>query len=71
MGAFEPLALAEGEATLKYHPNDFEVLTHTRHPGGGHCLVGSLSGADSSQRVTGECKGLLRLIGNQPLSVRA
>ena len=71
MGAFETGALASVEATLKYHPNDFDVLTDAHYLGAGHCLVGSLSGADSSQRVTEECEGLLRLIGNQPLSARA
>ena len=71
MGAFETGALASVEAILKYHPDDSEILTDSRNPGAGHCLVGSLSGADSSQKVTEECEGHLRLIGNQPSSVRA
>jgi len=33
------------EPTLKYHPLMFDVLTLTRNPGCGQCLVGSLTGA--------------------------
>ena len=36
------------EPTLKYHPLMFDVLTLTRDPGCGQCLVGSLTGAVSS-----------------------
>ncbi len=36
------------EPTLKYHPLMFDVLTWTRNPGCGQCLVGSLTGAVSS-----------------------
>ena len=42
------------EPTLKYHPGMFDVLTWARYPGWGQCLVGSLTGAVSSQRVTEE-----------------
>ena len=35
-------------APVRYHPDIFLILT----PQGGQCLVGSLSGADASQRVT-------------------
>jgi len=31
----------------------------------GHCKVGSLTGAVSSQRVTEEHEGKLKLVGNQ------
>jgi len=31
------------EPTLKYHPLMFDVLTLTRNPGCGQCLVGSLT----------------------------
>jgi hypothetical protein len=34
-------------------------------------MVGSLTGAVASQKVTEAPKGSLRLVGNQPLSVRA
>ena len=33
------------EPALKYHPLTFHVLTWTRDPGCGQCLVGSLTGA--------------------------
>ena len=54
------------EPTLKYHPDKSESLTVTRKPGPEHCLVGSLTGAVASERVTEARKGSLRLIGNQP-----
>jgi hypothetical protein len=56
---------------LKYHPDCLGNLTHSRKPGGGQCLVGSLTGAVASQKVTEAREGPLRLIGNQPLSVMA
>ena len=40
------------------------------NPGGGHCLMDSLTGAVSSQRVTEEFKGTLRAVGYRPLSVK-
>ena len=66
MGDFETGALASVESTLKYHPEYSGVLTATRDPGAGHCLVGSLTGAVASKRVTEAYEGSLRLIGNQP-----
>ena len=65
MGAFEAGALALVEATLKYHPDHFGELTCTREPGGGHCLVGSLTGAVASQNVTEARKGSLSTVGNR------
>ena len=65
MGAFEAGALALVEATLKYHPDCFGELTYTREPGGGHCLVGSLTGAVASQNVTEARKGSLSTVGNR------
>ena len=47
------------EPTLKYHPDMFEVLTLSRYPGWGQCMVGSLTGAVSSQSVTEEFEGTL------------
>ena len=64
-------ALASMEPTLKYHPDESGDLTCTREPGGGQCLVGSLTGAVASQKVTEACEGSLRLIGNQPTSIMA
>ena len=45
------------EPSLKYHPGMFDVLTLSRNPGCGQCLVGSLTGAVSSQIVTEEHEG--------------
>ena len=59
------------EPTLKYHPLMFDVLTLTRNPGCGQCLVGSLTGAVSSQRVTEEHEGWLILVGHQEVSAMA
>ncbi len=59
------------EPTLKYHPDESGDLTCTREPGGGQCLVGSLTGAVASQNVTEARKGSLSLIGNQATSVMA
>ena len=55
------------EPTLKYHPGLFEVLTLARYPGWGQCMVGSLTGAVSSQRVTEECKGTLSAVGHRAI----
>ena len=53
------------EPTLKYHPGVFEVLTLARYPGWGQCMVGSLTGAVSSQSVTEEFEGTLNTVGNR------
>ena len=71
MGGFETGTPVSVELTLKYHPYYFRVLTSTRYPGEGQCLVGSLTGAVASQRVTEAREGSLRLIGNQPWSAKA
>ena len=65
MGPFEAEALAFVEGSLKYHPDKFGVLTLARNPGREHCMVGSLTGAVSSQRVTEECKGTLSAVGHR------
>jgi hypothetical protein len=59
------------EPTLKYHPGMFGVLTSARHPGQGQCMVGSLTGAVSSQSVTEEREGTLSAVGNRALSAKA
>ena len=59
------------EPILKYQPGMFGVLTQTRNPGRGQCVVGSLTGAVSSQRVTEEHEGTLILVGNQEFSAMA
>ena len=65
------MTLVAVEPTLKYHPCCFEILTQARNPGRGHCLVGSLTGAVASKKVTEAHEGWLRLIGNQPMSAKA
>ena len=59
------------EPTLKYHPGMLEVLTQVRNPDRGQCMVGSLTGAVSSQRVTEEHEGTLSAVGNRAVSVKA
>ena len=59
------------EPTLKYHPGVFEVLTLAPDRGRGQCVVGSLTGAVSSQRVTEEHEGVLSMVGNHAVSVKA
>ena len=70
MGPYEAEALAFVEGTLKYHPDKFGVLTLARNPGPGQCMVGSLTGAVSSQRVTEECKGTLSAVGHRALEFK-
>ena len=65
------MALAVVEPTLKYQPGNVEVLTQAHYLGRGHCVVGSLTGAVSSQRVTEEHEGALIMVGNHEVSVKA
>ena len=71
MGGYEARALALVEPSLKYHPGMFEVLTLVRDPDRGQCLVGSLTGAVSSQRVTEEHEGGLSMVGHHAVSAKA
>ena len=64
-------APASVEPPLKYHPDLSGYLTSAHYLGQGHCLVGSLTGAVASQRVTEAREGSLSLIGNQAPSVMA
>ena len=59
------------EPTLKYHPDLFAALTYARDPGGEQCMVGSLTGAVSSQRVTEELEGTLSAVGYRAESAMA
>ena len=59
------MALAIVEPTLKYQPDLFAALTLARYPGRGPCMVGSLTGAVSSKRVTEEYEGTLTTVGNR------
>ncbi len=65
------MALAIVEPTLKYQPGNVEVLTQVHYLDRGPCVVGSLTGAVSSQRVTEEHEGWLILVGNQEVSAMA
>ena len=71
MGGFEAVTPVIVEPTLKYHPGMFEVLTQARYPGRGQCMVGSLTGAVSSQRVTEEREGTLSAVGHRAMSAKA
>ena len=71
MGGFEAGAPALVEPPLKYHPGMFEVLTQARYPGREQCVVGSLTGAVSSQRVTEEHEGGLITVGHREISAMA
>ena len=71
MGGYEALALVGVEPSLKYHPCMFDVLTQDRYPVRRQCLVGSLTGAVSSQRVTEEHEGWLSTVGHRTVSVMA
>ena len=71
MGGFEARTLVLVEPTLKYHPGVFEVLTLVRNPDWGQCMVGSLTGAVSSQSVTEEFEGYLGTVGNRADSAMA
>ena len=71
MGGFEALTLVSVEPSLKYHPCMFDVLTLAHYLGCGQCLVGSLTGAVSSQRVTEEHEGGLITVGHREVSAMA
>ena len=71
MGGEEARAPALVEPTLKYHPDLFGVLTQARHPGRGQCMVGSLTGAVASQKVTEARDGGLKPVGHRLLSAKA
>ena len=65
------VALVIVESSLKYHPDYVEVLTQVRYPDRGQCVVGSLTGAVSSQRVTEEYEGTLSMVGNHAMRIKA
>ena len=68
MGDFEVGTPVSMESSLKYHPLTFDVLTKMTKRGLGQCLVGSLTGAVSSQSVTEEHEGLLITVGHREVS---
>jgi Family of unknown function (DUF6467) len=71
VGDFDPVAPVIGESPLKYHPDKSEYLTSLPKREKGQCLVGSLTGAVASKKVTEAYKGSLRLNGNQSKSAKA
>ena len=71
MGDYEDDTPVLLESSLKYHPLTFDVLTKITKRGLGQCLVGSLTGAVSSQRVTEEHEGGLITVGHREVSAMA
>ena len=65
------MASAVREPVLGYHPCSTGFLTCARHPGGGQCQAGSLTGAVASERVSEAPKGSLRMDGNHSKSAKA
>ena len=59
------------ESMLGYLPCDTGFLTKVREPDLGQCLVGSLTGAVASERVSEALKGSLRMVGNHSKSAKA
>ena len=59
------------ESLLGYHSYSIGFLTCARKPGGGQCLVGSLTGAVASERVTEASKGSLSADRNRAKSIKA
>ena len=71
MGDCEAATPVVVESLLKYHSGRTGCLTSDHDLVQGQCLVGSLTGAVASQRVTEAPKGSLNLVGNQVSSVSA
>ena len=71
MGDFEAETLVLVESSLKYHPCKVEALTQVRNLDRGQCVLGSLTGAVSSQRVTEEYEGILITVGHREVSIKA
>ena len=59
------------ESSLKYQPGNVGVLTQVPYRDRVQCVVGSLTGAVSSQSVTEEHEGALIMVGNHEVSVKA
>jgi hypothetical protein len=65
------MALAVVEPTLKYQPGVVAALTWIHQLDRGPCMVGSLTGAVSSQRVTEELEGSLSAVGHRAECAKA
>ena len=59
------------ESPLGYHSCNVELLTVHREPVSGQCLVGSLTGAIASQKITEAPKDSLNAVGNHTKNVKA
>ena len=64
-GDFDVIASAITESPVKYLSYYSWHLTASRNPAARHCMVGSLTGAVASQRVTEACEGRLRAVRNR------
>jgi hypothetical protein len=71
VGDVEASLVGGVESTVRYHSSKARILTSYRDPVEEQYQVGSLTGAVASQKVTEAHKGSLRLVGNQPESVKA
>ena len=71
MGDFEGGPLGLLESLVKYHPNGYGYLTAFPQREPGQRMVGSLTGAVASQRVTEARDGRLRPVGNRSSSAMA
>ena len=59
-----------GGANVEIPPLLYWATNACRYPARGHCQEGSLTGAVASKNVTEAHQGSLRLVGNQPKSVK-
>ena len=71
MGDFEVEALASMESTLKYHPYILWFLTVRNYLAPRQSVVGSLTGAVASQKVTEARNGRFGMLGNHAMSANA
>ena len=71
MVGFEAGTPVSVEPSLKYHPYRHGCLTAVRYPDPGPCMVGSLTGAVASERVTEARDGGLKPVGHRLLSAKA
>jgi hypothetical protein len=71
VGSDEVFLVGNAELTVRYHSREARILTFAPKRGEEQFQVGSLTGAVASQKITEARKGSLRLVGNQPKSVKA
>ena len=65
MGDFEDILVGMLESSVRYHSDKIDILTSYRKPVERQSLVGSLTGAVASQKVTEAYKGFLRSFRNR------